>query len=197
MDPGLTPGARPEPSNPPPAGGREPSEPLPPPAGNGEPSEPLPPPAPRPEPSNPLPPAVRKMWLAESLISAAVVAAVTLMLAAVTGWFPLPLALVLTAAALAYGLVEPGVRHRRWRWELRDEELDLLRGVWTQTRTIVPLTRIQHVSVERTGWTNAFGLVRLHVHTAAGKTTIPGLERAQADEQRDRILARLRTPDDL
>jgi membrane protein YdbS with pleckstrin-like domain len=151
----------------------------------------------RPEPSNPLPPAVRKMWLAESLLSVAVVAVVTLMLAAVTGWFPLPLALVLTAAALAYGLVEPGIRHGRWRWELRDEELDLLRGVWTETRTIVPLTRIQHVSVERSAWTNSFGLVRLHVHTAAGKTTIPGLERAQADEQRDRILARLRTPDDL
>ena len=64
-------------------------------------------------------------------------------------------------------------------------------------RTIVPLTRIQHVSVERTGWTELFGLVRLHVHTAAGKTTIPGLEPAQADDLRDRILAQLRTPDDL
>jgi membrane protein YdbS with pleckstrin-like domain len=37
----------------------------------------------------------------------------------------------------------------------------------------------------------------VHVHTAAGKTTIPGLERPQADDVRDRILAQLRTPDDL
>ena len=91
----------------------------------------------------------------------------------------------------------PLVRYRRWRWELHEEDLDLVHGAWRVVRTIVPITRIQHVSVERTGWTDVFGLVRLHVHTAAGKTTIPGLERPRADELRDRILARLRTPDDL
>jgi membrane protein YdbS with pleckstrin-like domain len=32
---------------------------------------------------------------------------------------------------------------------------------------------------------------------AAGTRTIPGLERATADDLRDRILERLRTPDDL
>jgi len=107
----------------------------------------------------------------------------------------LPLAAV--AGGVAWVLVLPHAHHARWRWELHEEELDLLRGVWTVTRTIVPLTRIQHVAVQRTGWTGLFGLVVVRVHTAAGGTTIPGLEPAQADDARDRILARLRTPDDL
>jgi len=108
-------------------------------------------------------------------------------------WLPI------AAAALggAYVAVVPVRRHRRYRWELRDEELDLLDGVYTVTRTIVPITRVQHVSVERTAWTGQFNVVIVHVHTAAGKTTIPGLERPQADDVRDRILAQLRTPDDL
>jgi membrane protein YdbS with pleckstrin-like domain len=69
--------------------------------------------------------------------------------------------------------------------------------VLSVTRTIVPITRIQHVSVERSGWTNVFNVVRLNVHTAAGKTTIPGLAPTRAGVVRDDILARLRTPDDL
>jgi membrane protein YdbS with pleckstrin-like domain len=53
------------------------------------------------------------------------------------------------------------------------------------------------VSVQRTGWSDLFGLVSLRVSTAAGTTTIPALTRPQGDELRDRILALLRTPDDL
>jgi membrane protein YdbS with pleckstrin-like domain len=51
--------------------------------------------------------------------------------------------------------------------------------------------------VQRTGWSDLFGLVALHVSTAAGTTTIPALTRPQGDDLRDRILVRLRTPDDL
>jgi len=135
------------------------------------------------------------MWWGESFATAILPGAILLMLAAQTGWLVPALAVV--GATFVYVIAVPIVRYRRWRWELHEEDLDLLHGAWRVIRTIVPITRIQHVSVERTGWTDAFGLVRLHVHTAAGKTTIPGLERTQADELRDRILAQLRTPDDL
>jgi membrane protein YdbS with pleckstrin-like domain len=148
-------------------------------------------------PANRLPDGVRSMWLCDALLRAAIFAGIALAIAAAVGalmpWLPLAIA----AAGLAYAIVVPRKAYQRWRWELHEEELDLLHGVWSVTRTIVPITRIQHVSVQRTGWTDIFGLVRLHVHTAAGRTTIPGLERAQADDARDRILARLRTPDDL
>ena len=144
-----------------------------------------------------LPIATRKMWWSESAAVAAVPAVVAPMVGANADWLSMWVALLVVVAAIAWALVMPIVGYRRWRWELHEEELDLLFGVWRVVRTIVPITRIQHVSVERTGWTDVFGLVRLHVHTAAGKTTIPGLERAKADELRDRILARLRTPDDL
>ena len=153
--------------------------------------------APRSEPANRLPIATRTMWWFESLGTCAAVALGALMLSASAAWFPLGLALAAVAPAIACAAVAPVVRHRRWRWELRAEELDLVHGLWRVTRTIVPVTRIQHVAVQRTGWTNLFGLVRLHVHTAAGRTTIPGLERALADELRDRILEQLRAPDDL
>jgi membrane protein YdbS with pleckstrin-like domain len=151
----------------------------------------------RPEPANPLPDGALKMWRWEALISAVVLFAIALGVAMGVGalkpWLPLAAA----AVGVTYAIVVPRERHRRWRWALHEQELDILYGIWEVTRTIVPITRIQHVSVQRTGWTDTFGLVRLHVHTAAGTTTIPGLAPAQADDVRDRILARLQTPDDL
>jgi membrane protein YdbS with pleckstrin-like domain len=137
------------------------------------------------------------MWRWEALMTAVLLFAVALAIAMGVGalmpWLPLAAA----AIGVAYAVVVPRERHRRWRWALHEQELDIRYGIWAVTRTIVPITRIQHVSVQRTGWTDAFGLVRLHVHTAAGTTTIPGLAPAQADDVRDRILARLQTPDDL
>ncbi|HEV2774483.1 MAG TPA: PH domain-containing protein [Solirubrobacteraceae bacterium] len=152
---------------------------------------------PRPAPTQPLPREVRTMWIAEAAIAALVGVVVAFVIAAwieaLMPWLPLAAAI----GELAWVLVVPRRRHERWRWELDEEELDILEGVWSVTRTIVPLTRIQHVSVQRTGWTGLFGVVRLNVHTAADTTTIPGLEPARADDVRDRILARLQTPDDL
>ena len=152
---------------------------------------------PRPEPSNALPIATRTMWWGECAATAAVPVVVALVLAANVDWLPPGVALLVAVGAIAWAVAYPIVSYRRWRWELSEEDFDLLHGAWRVVRTIVPITRIQHVSVERTGWTDVFGLVRLHVHTAAGKTTIPGLQKTTADELRDRILARLRTPDDL
>jgi membrane protein YdbS with pleckstrin-like domain len=137
------------------------------------------------------------MWWCETIAIAVVLAVVAVMVAANADRLAPPIAVLVAVAVVAWALAVPPVRYAHWRWELCEEELDLVHGAWRVVRTIVPITRIQHVSVERTGWTDVFGLVRLHVHTAAGKTTIPGLKRPVADELRDRILVRLRTPDDL
>jgi uncharacterized protein len=150
----------------------------------------------RPEPTNALPAPARTMWLAQSAIFTIALAVVALALGR-RGIVPLTAAVAVAAGALAYGCCVPVLRHRRWRWGLGEQELDLVHGVWEVTRTIVPLTRIQHVSVQRTVWSDLFGLVALHVSTAAGTTTIPALTPSQGDELRDRILARLSAPDDL
>ena len=151
----------------------------------------------RAEPTNTLPDGVRAMWLCEDLIGVLVLVAVALGIALAAGalmpWLPLAAAV----GGVLHVVFIPRARYRRYRWQLHEEELDLLDGVLSVTRTIVPITRIQHVTVQRTGWTSVFDVVRLNVHTAAGETTIPGLQPARAAEVRDEILERLRTPDDL
>jgi membrane protein YdbS with pleckstrin-like domain len=136
------------------------------------------------------------MWLAQSAILSLVLSVGAVALGR-HGTVPTAGVAAFVVVVVAYGSVMPVLRHRRWRWGLGEDELDLVHGVYAVTRTIVPLTRIQHVSVQRTGWSDLFGLVEVDVSTAAGTTTIPALTRPQGDELRDRILARLGTPDDL
>lgn len=108
------------------------------------------------------------------------------------------LSIVVTLAAGAVGvLVVPQLRWRRWRWEVRDEEVDLRHGAISEIRTIVPMARVQHVDVRRSLVAQRFAMADLVVHTAAGATTIPMLPEAAAVEVRDRIADLARAPDEL
>jgi uncharacterized protein len=108
-------------------------------------------------------------------------------------------ALRVTAVAVLVigGIALPLLRWRSWRYEVRDEELDLLRGAVVVRRTLIPMTRIQHVDTTRNVVGDLFGLRSVVVHTAAGSNDIPALRPAEADAIRDRIAQLARRPDEL
>ena len=150
-----------------------------------------------PEPDQPLAPNARSFFAVQALFWA-----VPLFFGAMAGGTALGgvWAVAVPVAATALGaigvLVVPALTVRRWRWALRDEELDLRHGVVTTQRTVVPMARIDHVETTR-GFLaqNTFGVASLTVHTAAGATTVPALPTQVADGLRDRIAHLARTPD--
>jgi uncharacterized protein len=148
-----------------------------------------------PEPSRRLAPTARWLWRAQGLIStvAAVIAAGVLQSATGSAaWMLLPLGVA------AVGVVAvPELRWRRWRYEVRDEEIDLQHGTVRITRTLVPMLRVQHVDTTQGPLDQALGLATVVVHTAAGATTIPALEEAHAGRLRDHIATLARTADEL
>ena len=156
------------------------------------------PPTATPEPSRTLAPAARALWRLEGLITAivAVVCAGVVQGAAGGAW-----ALAAWAAALAAGVVSvvlvPELRWRRWRWEVREHEIDIRRGAITVTRTLVPMLRVQHVDTKRDLLQQALGLATVVFHTAAGANEIPALTVAEAGHVRDRIAELARTADEL
>ncbi len=105
------------------------------------------------------------------------------------------------AVAAAYLLlavtVLPELRHRRWRYEVREHEIDIRHGTFAVTRTIVPMRRVQHVATSRGLLEQAFELATVSFHTAAGGTSIPALWEIEADRVRTRIATLARTADEL
>ncbi len=106
-------------------------------------------------------------------------------------------ALAVLALAVFSVFVAPGVRWRRWRYEIRPDEVDLQRGVWWVSRTLVPLARIQHVDTRQGPLQRRYGLSTVVFHTAAGPNQIPELSTPLAAEARDRIADLTREQDEL
>jgi uncharacterized protein len=105
----------------------------------------------------------------------------------------------LAAAALlaVFVGVVPDLRWRRWRYEIREDEVDLQRGIFWVIRTLVPLARIQHVDTRRGPLQRWFGLATVVFYTAAGPNEIPELSAPIADRVRDRIAELTREQDEL
>src|SRR5215210_3210728 len=149
-----------------------------------------------PEPSRRLSRTARWLWRAQGLVATvpALVVSGALRSEAPGGavWGLLPLAVFAVGA-----LVVPELRWRRWRYEVRDEEIDLRHGTVTITRTLIPMLRVQHVDTTRGPLDQVLGLATVVVHTAAGRTTIPALEQEDAGRLRDQIATLARTADEL
>jgi membrane protein YdbS with pleckstrin-like domain len=104
-------------------------------------------------------------------------------------------ALPLLALTLGTALV-PELRYRRWRWEVREGEIDIQSGVITLRRVLVPMVRVQHVEMTRGPVERALGLATVAIHTAAGSHTIPLLHASHAFRIRRRIAELAGTEDD-
>lgn len=156
------------------------------------------------EPSERLDPRARVVWRISAalnmlpLLAAGGFGSFTLL-----RWADVPVALgmlpalaVLVLAVFAV-FVAPGLRWRRWRYEIRPDEVDLQRGVWWVSRTLVPLARIQHVDTRQGPLQRRYGLSTVVFHTAAGANQIPELSTPVAAEARDRIADLTREQDEL
>lgn len=141
-------------------------------------------------PEHRLPEAALRLWRMQAALAGAVA---VLLAGTAAGWI---WGLPVLGVALAGVVVVPGVRWRRWRYEVRSEEIDLRHGLWTEKRTLVPIRRVQHVDTS-TGLLQArFDLSTVTIYTAAGHTEIPALTRPEADAVRRRIGELARTRDD-
>ncbi|WP_369942724.1 PH domain-containing protein [Xanthomonas medicagonis] len=112
-------------------------------------------------------------------------------------------ALALGAAAAAVGSLCGAwigfVRHRRIRWRLDAQGLDVLRGRLWQSETHVPISRVQHLDLRRGPLERAVRLATLVVHTAGTRHTavaVPGLDQADAERLRERLARQLDHDDD-
>lgn len=84
----------------------------------------------------------------------------------------------------------PGLAYKFWRFDVRDDELFLQRGIFTRVYTTAPYKRVQHLDVAQGILERAFGLGTLVVYTAGTRgadVTIPGLPIAYAEDLRDRL----------
>jgi membrane protein YdbS with pleckstrin-like domain len=140
-------------------------------------------------PPRTLDPRIRHVWVLRSTVGALVLGGLGLLAGLFfrDAFWPAPVAF---SIAFVVGVAFAFARYRRWSYRVREDSLYLDRGVVTETRTVVPYVRIQHVDVSRGPLERTLGLARLVVYTAGSRgadVAIPGLTPDHAGDLRRRL----------
>lgn len=94
-------------------------------------------------------------------------------------------------------VIRPPIRRRLFWYSLSDREIDLQHGWLVQTRTLVPMNRVQHLKSEQGLLARRFRLSDLHIHTAAGSVLVQALDEDEAADVRARISLLAHLADDI
>lgn len=91
------------------------------------------------------------------------------------------------AGMLVFVVLIPKIRQTILRYEYRDDEIDLISGLWFTKRTTIPLIRIQNVETTISPLTKSLNLASIEITTAAQKHRLPEMRRQDAYELQQRI----------
>jgi hypothetical protein len=155
-----------------------------------------------PLPDEKLDEAALRVWRTTGWISAAGYAAIVGIVLWLTlrfdwpVWIVIALAVIAAAAAWLEIDVVPKVRMARFRYAIREDEIELLHGIIIRKRTLIPMVKIQHVDTKQGPILRRYGLLAVTFSTAAGNHEIPALDAARAEEVQSRIARLARITDD-
>ncbi|CAM4085745.1 membrane protein [Bacillus manliponensis] len=142
---------------------------------------------------NEIHPNMVKVWQISSLVTSGIGLIVTIAYFILmikfdwTGWIFGGLVICLLAyAPLAY-LVFPSMRQRYYSYRLQEDELEIQKGMYTVERVLIPMVRVQHVTVEQGPLMRKYGLAELKIATAATGHSIPGLTIREAEQLKRQI----------
>lgn len=90
----------------------------------------------------------------------------------------------------------PKIKWIRWRYEVRESEIELQHGLFIVKRTLIPMVRVQHVDTSQGPILRKYNLAGITISTAATNHTIPALVTEEANELRSRISALARVAED-
>lgn len=110
-------------------------------------------------------------------------------------WVVAPLVLLAVGGALS--IVVPNAAHRRWRYAVTDDGVELRHGILVRRESSIPHFRVQHIDLEQGPLDRWRGIVKLKVSTASPHTDaqLPGIEPERAEHLRARILDRAEADD--
>ncbi|KIL48575.1 PH domain-containing protein [Jeotgalibacillus campisalis] len=111
-------------------------------------------------------------------------------------WFIVGAAAIPILNAVLFVYIFPTLKWKRWRYEVREEEIELQHGIFIVKRTLVPMVRVQHVDTEQGPILRKYRLATISISTAATVHQIPALDIDEADSLRDSISALARVAKD-
>lgn len=102
-------------------------------------------------------------------------------------WIVISIAILVFAYWILSIVLMPYLSWKNWRYAIDENEIDLKRGVIFKTRTLIPLSRVQHVDTRQGPLLRGYNLASVTISTAATTHEIPALDSVIADRVRHQI----------
>jgi uncharacterized protein len=144
-------------------------------------------------PFHKLTPRAIRVWQFGNAFGNLFLLAIPAVYAAVFGYqrFHFWIVLSLSALFLMYWILSivliPYLSWKKWRYAIDENEIDLKRGVIVHKRTLIPLSRVQHVDTRQGPLLRWYKLASVTISTAATTHEIPALDEFIADRVRNQI----------
>ncbi len=104
---------------------------------------------------------------------------------------------VLWLAGLWFFVIfSPKLRWKIWRYEVREQEIEIQHGLWIIKKTLIPMIRVQHVDHTQGPLLKKYQLATVQISTAATTHEIPALDEQEAEELRRLISGLARVADE-
>ena len=96
---------------------------------------------------------------------------------------------------LAYKLigliVYPMIEYKQWGYTISEDRVDIRHGIFFVKHTIIPVIRIQHITVSQGPINRQLGLYEVEMSLASESFQIPCLSKETADEISENLKAKL------
>ncbi|PFA68645.1 hypothetical protein CN378_06360 [Bacillus sp. AFS015802] len=154
------------------------------------------------EPQKRISPMALKVWRIYGVLESLVVALLAAGAIVLTyifewpGWVTFIAVSVFIIFTYVFAHLLPQIKWKRWRYEVREQEIELQRGIFIVKRTLVPMVRVQHVDTVQGPILKRYGLSTITISTAATVHEIPALNMEEADELRNSISQLARVAED-
>lgn len=76
----------------------------------------------------------------------------------------------------------PIIEYKQWKYIVTEDKVDFTEGIFTLKRTVIPILRIQHITVTQGPINKFFKLGDISIVTAGGSHEIPNIEIEKAND---------------
>ncbi|PYG89852.1 hypothetical protein LY28_00449 [Ruminiclostridium sufflavum DSM 19573] len=85
----------------------------------------------------------------------------------------------------------PVIEYRQWGYIISDDRIEIRHGIFLIKITIIPIVRIQHITISQGPINRRLGISTINVHTASGVFGIEGISGEAANAMAEMLKAKL------
>ena len=78
-------------------------------------------------------------------------------------------------------IVYPIIEYQQWRYAITEDKVEIRHGIFFVTTTVIPIIRVQHITISRGPIYRKLGLAAVKIFLASGSFDIEGLSETTAN----------------